>query len=406
MRWFSVIVLVGLLLASQKMKAFDRKVVQVSNSAELRLAVLNAKPNTKILLKPGEYEGGLFFENVRGKPNNPIIIAALDHANPPVIKGGGECLHFSEAAYLEVHNLMLVGARYNGLNIDDGGSFDTPAHHIKLIGIIVRDIGPQGNCDGIKLSGVTDFRLENCVIERWGDGGQGIDMVGCHNGIIANCILRFEDDKGFGIQAKGGSRKIRIVRCRLEHAGARAIQLGGSTGLQFFRPPLQSGRSHAEARNSTVEGCTIIGSTAAIAFTGMEDATVRFNTIYRPKRWAIRILQETREEGFIPCRNGAFTDNLIVFRSDEWMEGGVNIGPFTAPHTFTFARNWWFCMDKPGQSRPRLPVPEKDGVYGVDPKLRAPEKGDLDILPDSPARKVGAHAFSSNGHRKSNHKRG
>jgi len=373
MRLFSVAVLVCALAVFQKVNALDQKVVQVSNSTELRLAVRSAKPNTKILLKPGEYEGGLFFEN---------------------IKGGGSCLQFSEAAYLEIHNLVLVGARYNGLNIDDGGSFDTPTHHIKLVGITVRDIGPQGNCDGIKLSGVTDFQVENCVIERWGDGGQGIDMVGCHNGTIANCILRFEDDKGQGIVAKGGSTNIRIVCCRLEHAGGRAIQLGGSTGLQFFRPPLQPGQSHAEARNLTVEGCTIIGSTGAIAFVGVENATVRFNTIYRPKRWAIRILQETREEGFIQCCNGVFTDNLIVFRSDEWAEGGVNIGPFTAPHTFTFARNWWFCIDKPEQSRPRLPAPEKDGVYGVDPKLRAPEEGDLTVLPDSPARKVGAHAYS------------
>jgi hypothetical protein len=109
---------------------------------------------------------------------------------------------------------------------------------------------------------------------------------------IAPCA--FEDDKGFGIQVKGGSSNIRIVRCRLEHAGSRAIQLGGSTGLQFFRPPLKAGQEHAEARNLTVEGCTIIGSTGAIAFVGVDGAIVRFNKIYRPKRWAIRILQETR----------------------------------------------------------------------------------------------------------------
>jgi hypothetical protein len=393
MRWLGVAVLASALVAFHSAQMLSQKVIVVGSSGELRSSILNAKPGTKILLKPGEYEGGLFFQNVKGEPNNPIVISASDPTKPPVIKGGGECLHFSEVAYLEIHNLVLVGARYNGLNIDDGGSFDTPSHHIVLKNLQVRYIGPTGNCDGIKLSGVTNFRVENCTIERWGDGGQGIDMVGCHDGIISNCTLRFEDDKGFGIQAKGGSSNIRIVRCRLEHAGSRAIQLGGSTGLQFFQPPLKAGQEHAEARNLTVEGCTIIGSTGAIAFVGVDGAIVRFNTIYRPKRWAIRILQETREEGFVPCRNGVFTDNLIVFRSDEWAEGGVNIGPFTAPQTFTFARNWWFCLDKPEQSRPNLPVPEKDGVYGIDPKLRDPEKGDLSVLPDSPARKVGAHAF-------------
>ncbi|MGQ9463591.1 MAG: hypothetical protein ACUVTP_04350 [Candidatus Fervidibacter sp.] len=196
-----------------------------------------------------------------------------------------------------------------------------------------------------------------------------------------------------GIQAKGGSSSIRIVRCRLEHAGARAIQLGGSTGLQFFRPPLQPGQQRAEARVLTVEGCTIIGSTAAIAFTGVDGALVRFNTIYRPKKWAFRILQETTAEGFVPCRNGTVIDNLIVFKSDEWAEGGINIGPNTAPQTFTFAGNLWFCIDKPERSKPNLPVFEKGGVYEVDPKLRNPELGDLTVTPDSPASKVGAHAL-------------
>jgi len=301
MRWLEVVFLMGALVAFHFAQMPSQKAIVVGSSDQLRSSILGAKPGTKILLKPGEYEGGLFFQNVKGEPNNPIVISALDPTKPPVIKGGGECLHFSEVAYLEIHNLVLVGARYNGLNIDDGGSFDTPSHHIVLRNLQVRDIGPTGNCDGIKLSGVANFRVENCIVERWGDGGQGIDMVGCHNGIISNCTLRFEDDKGFGIQAKGGSSNIRIVRCRLEHAGARAIQLGGSTGLQFFRPPLKSGQEHAEARNLTVEGCTIIGSTGAIAFVGVDGAIVRFNTIYRPKRWAIRILRRRERKGLSPA---------------------------------------------------------------------------------------------------------
>ncbi len=385
--------IVGAFLCFQGEQGVERKVVKVSSSAELRQAIMNAKPGEKILLSPGEYEGGLFFQNVKGEPGKPIVIAALDPNKPPVIKGRGECLHFSDAAYLELHNLVLEGARYNGLNIDDGGTFETPAHHIKLVGLTVRDIGPQGNCDGIKLSGVTDFRIERCTIERWGDGGQGIDMVGCHNGVIENCTLRFVDDKGYGIQAKGGSSNIIVRRCRFEHAGSRAMQIGGSTGLQFFRPPLRQGESHAEAKNIVVEGCTFFGSTAAIAFVGVDGAIVRFNTIYRPKRWAFRILQETRAEGFVPCRNGVITDNLIVFRSDEWFEGGINIGPETAPQTFTFARNWWYCLDKPERSKPNLPTAELDGVYGVDPKLIAPEQSNLGVASDSPARKVGAHSL-------------
>lgn len=371
----------------------DGRLLRVADDNTLRRALQTATPGTTVLIAAGEYRGGIYLTTLRGTPDKPIRIAAADPQNPPVIRGGGSGLHLVDAAYLELSDLVLTGAEINGLNIDDGGSFDTPTHHITLRNLKVRDIGPKGNCDGIKLSGVVQFRIEGCVIERWGDGGQGIDMVGCHGGVIENCILRFEDEKGFGIQAKGGSSNIRIVRCRLEHAGARAIQLGGSTDLQVFRPPLRAGGEHAEARNLTVEGCTIIGSTAAIAFTGVDGATVRFNTIYRPKRWAFRILQETKAQGFVPCRKGVVTDNLIVFRSNEWAEGGINIGPDTAPQTFTFARNWWFCMDQPERSRPHLPVAEEEGVYGLDPKFRDADKGDLTVTADSPARNVGAHAF-------------
>ncbi len=370
----------------------NRQVV-VRDTGQLRSALRSAQPGDTILLAPGDYEGVIYAENVFGQADKPVVIAGQDPQRPPVIRGGGNGIQLSRARYVELRHLVVEGARYNGINIDDGGEYGSPSHHIVLKNLVVRRIGPEGNCDGIKLSGVTDFRVESCTIERWGDGGQGIDMVGCHRGLIEGCILRFEDDKGYGVQAKGGCSSITVRRCRFEHAGARAMQIGGSTGLQFFRPPLKSGEPHAEARNITVEGCVFIGSTAAVSFVGVDGAVVRFNTIYNPARWAIRILQETRAEGFVPSRNGVFTDNLVVFRSDRWFEGGVNIGPDTAPGTFTFARNWWYCEDTPERSKPTLPSPEKDGVYGVNPHLRAPERSDLSVQPNSPARRVGAHAL-------------
>lgn len=371
----------------------DSDIVYVKNAVQLREIVDKIKPGTQVLLLPGEYEGGLYFKDIKGEPAKPIIIGAADPCNPPVIRGGGECLHFSSPAYLELRNLVLEGARYNGLNIDDSGNFELAAHHIKLIGLKVRNIGPIGNCDGIKLSGVRNFEIYSCVIERWGDGGQGIDMVGCHNGLIKECYLQYEDDKGYGIQAKGGSSYITIRSCKFEHAGARAVQIGGSTDLQFFRPPLKRGEAHSEAAHITVEGSIFIGSIAAIAFTGADGAIVRFNTIYWPKRWAFRILQETRVEGFVPCRNVLITNNLIAFYSHDWYEGGINIGPGTAPHTFKFARNWWYCIDCPPNSIPALPLIEEEGVYGIDPQFIDPENGNLLVKPTSSATMVGAHGF-------------
>ena len=361
----------------------------VEDAAGLKEAVAQAQPGARIELNPGEYGGGHFFTNLRGEPGRPIVIAAADPEDPPRFSGGGECLHLVEPAYVELHDLTLNGASNNSLNIDDGGSFDTPAHHVVLKGLKVSDVGPSGNRDGIKLSGLTDFRVEDCVVERWGDGGSGVDMVGCHRGEIVGCTFRHGDAAGSNsIQAKGGTRDVVVRRNRFEHGGHRAVNIGGNTGLQFFRPRPEG----FEARDIRVEGNLFIGSTAPVAFVGVDGAVVRFNTIYRPVRWVLRILQETKGPGFVPCRNGVFSDNLIAFRTDE-LARTVNIGPDTAPETFRFERNFWYAVDDPSQSAPDLPTPEVGGVAGLDPLFVDAEGGDLRLTPDSPAGDVGAFAL-------------
>jgi len=94
----------------------------------------------------------------------------------------------------------------------------------------------------------------------------------------------------------------------------------------------------------------------------------------------------------VPSRNGVYSDNIVVFRSDEMVDA-VNIGPNTAPSTFRFARNLWYCIDSPGRSKPSLPTAEKDGIYGKDPLLKDPSRGDFGVRQGSPAAKIGAHAL-------------
>lgn len=373
-----------------------RDATLVNNATEFRQAVAHAEPGSRILLAPGNYSGDFHFSNVRGATNRPIVIAAADPAHPPVFGGTSTGLQFSRPAFMELHHLIIRNAKINGLNIDDGGEFDEPAHDLVLRGLTITDIGPDGNHDAIKLSGVVHFRIEGCRLERWGaGGGSGIDMVGCHRGLIESNLFRHTDTVGStGVQAKGGTSEIDIRCNRFEGAGARAVNIGGSTGLQFFRPPLKPGEAHSEAKAIRVEGNTFIGGGAPVAFVGVDGAVVRFNTIYHPKRWALRILQENRAPAFVPSRKGVFTDNLVAFDSRDWSEGGVNIGSGTAPETFTFARNWWYCLDAPDRSRPRLPVPEAEGVYGQAPKFRDAANGDLRLDPGDPAAKFGAQGWT------------
>ena len=128
-----------------------------------------------------------------------------------------------------------------------------------------------GNRDAIKLSGVVEFTVRDCVFEGW--GGSAIDMVGCHDGLIERCRLQGVEgcSQDTGIQCKGGTSRITIRGCTLLDAGQRAINVGGSTGLEFFRPA----DADAEARAITVEGCRFRGSDAPIAFVGVDGAVVR-----------------------------------------------------------------------------------------------------------------------------------
>jgi hypothetical protein len=359
--------------------------VTVRTAAEFRAAVAAAKPGARILLAAGDYVGGFHFPDLRGEPGRPIVIAAADPQQPPVIRDGNTGLHLSNPAYVELHDLAFTKLAHNGINIDDGSATAKPesAHHLTLRGLKIRDIGAEGNHDGIKLSGLWDFTVQDCTIERWGTkGGSAIDMVGCHRGLIERSVIRHttpEPPNCTGVQAKGGSAEITVRRNRFEHAGGRAVNIGGSTGLPYFRPALVAGGEHAEARDIRVEGNTFVGAMTPVAFVGVDGAIVRFNTIERPGRWALRILQENKTPGFVASRRGQFTDNVIIFESARWSEGGVNTSGGTAPETFTFARNWWYCIDQPERSRPKLPVAETDGVYGQ-PVENAKGKAGADAL--------------------------
>jgi hypothetical protein len=344
--------------------------VLVKNAEEFRRALASAKAGTHIRLSEGSYGAGFHFSNVRGEQGNPIVISAADAKHPPVFGNGQTALQFSNPAYLELRGLVFTNLSQNGLNMDDGGKVETPetARGIVLENLQVRDVGTTGNQDGIKLSGIWDFRVTSCTIERWGTGGgSAVDMVGCHRGLFESNVIRHivpEPGNCTGIQGKGGTSAIVIRGNRFEHAGGRAVNIGGSTGLQFFRPKLVEGEEHAEGRDITIERNVFIGSQAPVAFVGVDGAKVRFNRMENPGRWVLRILQENRAPGFLPCRNGEFTDNTIIFKSTQWSEGGVNIGGGTAPETFKFARNSWYCSDDPARSKPKLPTPELDGAYG------------------------------------------
>lgn len=336
----------------------DANDVIVRDGNSLRTALLGLKPDTTLKIAPGDYSGGHHVSGVE-----KLTVEALDPKNPPHFKGGANAWHFSRCNDLTLRNLRISGQTGNGLNLDDGGDLANPSTGITIEQVEISDIGPKGNHDGIKCSGLDKLTIRDCTITGW--GGQGIDFVGCHHSLITGC--KFIGKEGFtasaGIQLKGGTSDVVVEKCHFTNAGERPINLGGSTGLPYFRPQ----DAKYEAARLIVRDNIIEGSLCAAAFVGVDGAEFSGNTILYPTRWIFRILQETREPEFTSCRSVLIKDNRIVFRRSQ-VQIDINIGDGTEPETFRFENNRWFAEDKPQASKPRLPVEEKDGVDGVDPR--------------------------------------
>jgi hypothetical protein len=333
---------------------------------DIEAAVRMATPGTEVLVHAGTYAGNLYVENVHGSATAPIWLRGEAGA---VIDAGmsGEVLHVTEASYFVIEGIEMRNGATNGLNMDDGGTYDTPTHHVVLRNLYVHDVGTGGNNDCIKLSGVDDFFVLGSRIARC-NAGDGIDQVGCHRGFLHGNT--FSELSGGGIQMKGGSSDSLVHGNRFENVAGRGINAGGSTGLSFFRPidaPFEAARLTLEANVFVTVGSD---GGAPIAFVGCDGCQFIHNTVIDPQTWVARILQESVDARFVPCRNGVFANNIVVFDSAD-LRTFVNVGGNTAPDTFTFRNNQWFARDDPGFTGPSLDpaIPPETGTVVTDPAL-------------------------------------
>lgn len=360
MRYF-IFALIGL-LALEPLNATVLHVGVGRQYANPALAARVAMPGDTILIASGQYTGTFWIENVRGTKRDSIVIIG-ESRTATIFQGGSESMHLSDCSYIILENFTLRGQTANGMNIDDAGTIETPAVHITIRNVTFSDMAATGNNDLLKLSGLDSFQITNCVFERGSAGGSGIDMVGCHHGLIAN--NSFQTLGSNAIQAKGGTQHIQILRNHFTDCGQRAVNLGGSTGLQFFRPL----DAPFEAADLQVYANVFTGSLAPVAYVGCTRVDVANNTIVEPERWIFRVLQETVDASrFVACGNNQFRNNLIVYRST--IAAHVNVGTNTAPETFTLSNNLWYNASTPAMSAPNLgSITETASVYGSNPLL-------------------------------------
>lgn len=348
----------------------------------LEAAAPNAQPGDTLLMHQGIYPGGMFIGNLQGTENAWIHIRTAP-GEEVIIQGGTNAIQFSDPAYLKIYGLIVEHQTGNGINTDDGGTYDSPAHHVIFENCTFRDMAVNGNNDLLKLSGLDHFEIRNCQFLNGAEGGSGIDMVGCHNGIIQGNF--FENMGSNSVQCKGGSEEVRIEGNFFRNGGQRTLNLGGSTGLQFFRPI----DAPYEAANLQVYSNIIVGSWAAIAYVGSVNVEVVNNTIYQPENWVIRILQETVDpDRFLECGDNVFRNNIVHLSNSLSTE--TNIGPNTRPQTFTFSNNLWFNVDNPNNwAGPNIPVTDMNNLINTDPLFPNPEWDEFFIPTNSPAAGAG-----------------
>jgi hypothetical protein len=69
------------------------------------------QPGDRLLLRPGDYPGGLVLRGISGTPGHPVVIEAADAARPPrfTAQKGANTLSLANVRHLVVRNLELDG---------------------------------------------------------------------------------------------------------------------------------------------------------------------------------------------------------------------------------------------------------------------------------------------------------
>ena len=330
-------------------------------------AAQNATPGTRINLQEGTYPADGSIKNLHGTEREPIAIVANGHV---VFDADGaiSVMHFSDPRYVVLQGFTVKNTKIHGINIDDGGTYDTPAEHIIIRNLKFLNIGTGGNHDCLKLSGVDRFLVLNSEFDDC-DHGEAIDMVGCHEGVIKGNV--FKNIPINAINTKGGSADILIQGNRFTDIVSRAINAGGHTGFDYYRPinaPYEGARIRMLANIFERVG---ENDGAPVSFTGCDHCVFANNTIIEPRSYIVRIVQERQGERFVPSRNGYFINNIIVFNTSD-IDDYVNIGKGTSPETFTFGNNLWYALDKENFSGPDIPSvipPETASIIQQNPQL-------------------------------------
>jgi len=89
-------------------------------------------------------DGAQFLYDLKGTSNKPIVIIAKEK-HQSIFRGGTEAIHLVRCHHVEINGILAEGQSGNGINIDDGGDYDSPSEHIIVRNCILQEMDAEGN---------------------------------------------------------------------------------------------------------------------------------------------------------------------------------------------------------------------------------------------------------------------
>jgi hypothetical protein len=376
--------LLGALLLTQAAPAMQHLIAPGSTWDDVAGKV---QPGDQIILMPGRHTATTLIDLV-GQRDLWIVIRSADPDEPAVIDGWHQGIRLVRPRYVKIENVIITGASVYGIAIDAQETMFAVADgelnrqlwdcHVKLENVVIRNTGPVGQRHALSCLGVDHVEIDKCRFEGW--GGAAIELYGCRNIVVTDCLFRGLPDysQKFGIRMRAGSSLVLIDRCTFENAGTRVISIGGVTHPDQFIPPLPADapESGYEASRVRVRRNRIIGGDVIVTFDHCGQSTVRNNTIVQPRICVLSLLdtppQSQTATPLASTHNATFAYNIVT-----WGPGGLtrfaHESATVAHEGINLESNlWWSSEFSPTQANPvDLPwqTDKNPQITNVDPAL-------------------------------------
>jgi hypothetical protein len=362
--------------------------------ASIAGALKAAKPGDRITVAAGKYDCSNTYVDgstgaAQGTMDHPIWIrgdagAVVDCGDP--VNGTGTALMLVGVHYIVVEGIEFTNAGGHILHVygsSNGVLFkNVHAHRAGLACL------KASQSDGVS---VEDSELSDAGLA--GDpskatSGQIIDYVGVHNSLVARSKIHGAVGNGMGspaniaVQFKGGSHDIILAQNEI-YAANTAVNLGGSTGAQFFDPQ----DADYEGQN-VVAYANVVTGPMDVAFSaiGCHQCAVYNNTVVAPiGSQALRMLPGATPQGGTSHTIGFTVENNLFSFVGNGPQDLFNATPDDQAGVVQQA-NLFFASGKPASSiYSDVPVVGAPGnILDMDPVLVSPP-ADVHLGKGSPA---------------------